>query len=175
MFTSLVHERPLQGLAKSMYNVGLAYDTKIISASVNYQYTGLKIVFAGFDGPVYDLYQTPFGSLNAQVSVHLMEGKMGIKMRVNNILDPIISLYANYNSVDMVARSEKEKDAWLNNLTNADKKAHLEEYGSTDHYMNYLHQKQDFNMINSFLDDRDHVFREWHNGRTLSLSVSYNF
>jgi TonB-dependent receptor len=86
--------RAPNGLSPLNWNAGLSYNLDKVGASINYNYLGYKIRFAG-SSEFLDQYDAGRGSLDAQLSFKLMKEKIELKINVSDLTAEPFIIYTN--------------------------------------------------------------------------------
>ncbi|WP_310554519.1 TonB-dependent receptor domain-containing protein [Flavobacterium sp.] len=87
-------DRNPNGLSPLNWNAGLSYNLDKIGATVNYNYLGEKIRFAGADEET-DIYDADRGTLDAQLRFKLMKNKVELKLNASDITAQPFIVYVN--------------------------------------------------------------------------------
>lgn len=142
--------RPLYGQSPYNYNLGLDYVGERMGFSFRHNATGDQYILVGFDYDAEEI-RMPYSVTDAQISYKFFkERNLELKCGVKNLFDSPIETYNNGNSystlLDVPIGTNPRSQRGLG-------------AGATDRYDEGI--------------DRQ-VFKAW-NGRTVSLSVNYNF
>ncbi|RPD41484.1 TonB-dependent receptor domain-containing protein [Chitinophaga barathri] len=82
------------GLSPWAYNAGLAYNAGIIGASVNYNYTGYRIRYAG-STEYNDQFEAARGTLDVQLSCRFLKNRMELRVNASDLLAAPFIFYQN--------------------------------------------------------------------------------
>jgi TonB-dependent receptor len=94
LFPAQNRDRSPNGLSPLTWNAGLAYDLDNIGASINYNYVGEKIRYAG-STEENDIYDAARGTLDAQLRFKLLKNKMELKLNASDIIAKPSIIYRN--------------------------------------------------------------------------------
>lgn len=87
-------DRLPNGLAEKNYNMGLAWDGEKTGISVNYNYIGHRITYAGSD-EFLDQFEAGRGTLDAQLSFRTMKNKMELRFNASDLIAKPFIMYRN--------------------------------------------------------------------------------
>jgi TonB-dependent receptor len=87
-------DRSPNGLSPLSWNAGLSYDLDNIGATINYNYVGEKIRFAGSSEQA-DIYDAPRGTLDTQLRFKLIKSKMELRLNASDIIAQPSIIYRN--------------------------------------------------------------------------------
>ncbi len=86
--------RPPNGFAPINWNAGLSYNLDSVGASINYNYLGNRIRFAGAT-EFFDQYEIARGTLDAQLSFKLLNNKVELKFNASDLTAQPFIIYLN--------------------------------------------------------------------------------
>lgn len=82
------------GLSPWTYNAGLSYSQGILGVSVNYNYVGYRIRYAG-SSEYKDQFEAARSTLDAQLSCRFLKNKMELRLNASDILAAPFIIYQN--------------------------------------------------------------------------------
>lgn len=140
--------RPLYGQSPYNYNLGIDYIGERFGCSIRHNATGDQYILVGFNYDAEEI-RMPYSVTDAQVSYQFFREKnLELKLGVRNLFDSPVETYNNSNSYTKI------KEEFLNPRDRYDLGA-----GASDKYDEGIDRK---------------LFKAW-SGRTISLTVNYNF
>lgn len=140
--------RPLYGQSPYNYNLGLDYVGDRLGFSIRHNATGDQYILVGFDYDAEEI-RMPYAVTDAQVSYKFFKDKnLELKCGVKNLLDSPIETYNNANSYTRLNE----------HFVNPRDRFHLGA-GATNKYDEDIDRK---------------LLKAW-SGRTISLTINYNF
>lgn len=99
--------RPPNGFSPLNWNTGLTYNLDTVGASLNYNYVGCRIRFAGAE-EYFDQYEVARGTLDAQFSFKLIKNKVEVKLNASDITAEPFIIYMNINKDQLSNQTGKE-------------------------------------------------------------------
>lgn len=86
--------RPVQGLAPYVVNMGLNYQSKMLGFNMSYNRFGRRIVYGGtFDQ--YVQYEVPRDIVDLQISFQMMRQRLELRLNASDILNQPFVIYSN--------------------------------------------------------------------------------
>lgn len=86
--------RPVQGLAPYVINLGLQYQSKIAGFNIAYNRFGRRIIYGGTTEALIQ-YENPRDVLDLQLSFQLMKQKLELRLNASDILNQPFIIYSN--------------------------------------------------------------------------------
>lgn len=105
--------RAPNGFSPLNWNAGLTYNLENIGASINYNYIGYRIRFAG-DNEFFDQYEAARGVLDLQFSFKLLKQKVEIKLNASDLIVQPVITYINASKKILLPGALKETLIALN-------------------------------------------------------------
>jgi len=145
-------DRPLYGQSAYTYNLGIEYAGERMGFGIRHNASGDQYIQVGFDYIAEEI-RMPYATTDAQVSYKFFKEKnLELKCGIKNLFDTPIETYNNFNSY-----MGKIKEGYEYGDNPRDRYTLVS--GATKHYDEGI--------------DRV-LYKAW-NGRTISLTVNYNF
>lgn len=158
----LKYPRALYGQVPLLYNAGLQYIGKKLGVNVTLNHAGYKTFITGIE-PSYVEYERPRTQMDAQISYRFLKGKIETKLNMSNLLDAPFRYFIN----DPSTYELKPGTEGGLNLEWNDKYKY--KFGFSEKFEDgYVDP-----VTNRRVGDRQTSTR--YTGRTISLSLSYNF
>lgn len=146
-------DRPLFGQSPYMYNLGIDYTGDRFALNIRYNGSGDQYLMVGYDYNAEEI-RKPYATTDAQVSWRFLpEHNLELKTSVQNLFDTAYETYNNYNTYQGEASDDFEVGS------SSPRERNLMVKGATKHYDKGI----------------DRVLFRSFNGRTIKLTITYNF